>query len=669
MFFGNGMPDGLLVGMYRLFPELPHGEAMLKPITCAAVLLPSLLLAQPNGEAPPSAKVVPVVVDPLTRRRIGGVGELRREVYFGLCDPGSQFDERCGNPERYEYLVRENGITFGRRLGIVHGIDRWYQAIKEDEARPGFADLDHLKDRLAVRLREPGETFRRDMGGKLDVAAHGRTNAYPEFMGVHATESANKGNSPCRLPENVAAAAELAAAVLRHGFTDFDRPAWYELINEPHWSYWRGEHLANWHTATRAAVRRENPEVRVGGPCLSVAYYYRNQFQYFGNLQAFIDQTDCSLDFYSFHVYDFLREKDGDFGGRITGGLPLEGVLDLVQNYTVNAYGREVPLVISEHGGYGADELVDQLARTHFPGDGFDWEMRKRSICDFNMVSSVIANTLAFMDHPHTVHKAVPFILLHAMNWDPNYYAVLYVPRDFTDKTDWVPTRKILFYRLFRDVRGHRVAVSCPDPDVQARAFADGGTLFLVLNNLSNRPKRLAPSLPAPERLTSRRFGRSPDFTPYYREEPATVGEWHLAPRETLVLRADYPRQLVPERTVDEVVCYGDRVAVQVEAGGEAAFRLRVPTGPGLRWASLRIGVSRPPEAGWDLRVALNGKILDVPLEESAERLVEQEYASTKLIALDPADLQTENEVVVSFPDGGPGGVGAVVIRAGVEVP
>ena len=69
-------------------------------------------------------------------------------------------------------------------------------------------------------------------------------------------------------------------------------------------------------------------------------------------------------------------------------------------------------------------------------------EMKKRSIIDFNMVSGVIANTMVFMDHPHVVKKATPFILMDSMGWDPHYYATLYVLGILPIKmTGWKPSR------------------------------------------------------------------------------------------------------------------------------------------------------------------------------------------------------------------------------------
>lgn len=612
--------------------------------------------------------VATIMVDPGCTRAIRGVSELRRQAYFALCDHGRDFDKRCRTPERYEYLVRENGVTFGRKLGVVKGLARWSKAVREDPGRPGFADTAFVRDRLAQLGHDaPGEDFRRDMGGRLEIAAHGHHNGFPEFMGKWTTEQAQREKGKQEwVPKNIRAAAELSAAALRYDHNDFDRPAFYEPVNEPHWSFPDKEHFQQWHLKTMEAVHRETPEVKVGGPCLSVPYFYGKQYRSFNGLKAFIDGTGCRLDFYSFHSYDYLRAQDGDFGGRITSGPPLESVLDLVQNHTVNVHGREVPLVMSEHGGYGAGDLVEALARKHFPGEGFEWEMRKRSIDDFNMVSSVLANTLVFMDHPHVVAKAVPFILLESMAWDPRYYAVLYSPRDYRDKSDWVPTRKILFHRFLRDLKGRRVDAFCLDPDLQVRAFVDGDTLFVVVNNLWTAPQVCRLSLPPAERVTVRRLGRRRDFTPYLTEGREDLpSSLTLQGREAILIKARYGPTIAEERRIDELPCYGDRIGV--DAGqAPATFAVDVPDTGGLDHAVLRVGISRPAGTGREANITLNGRALAVPIPEGAARFEDaaQGYATCVVLRLAPDEVETRNTVTVSFPDGQPGSVGAVVIRA-----
>ena len=634
------------------------------------VMLVAMLLGIGAGALSQGARIS---VDPHTTRSIRGISELNRTKYFGLCDHGRDFDVRCRDDARYEYLVRENGITFGRKLGLITGPDRWGKAVREDAERPGYADLEFLAERLAANGHDdPSGRFRADMGGRLDVAAHGHHGGFPEWMGKWQTPEVLKDEKARErewVPENLDAAAELAAAIMRHDFNDFDRPVFYEPVNEPHWSYWDEEPFQQWHLKIMNAVHAETPEVRVGGPCFSVPYFYGREYKNFDGLKGFIDGTKCAMDFYSFHVYDYLREDDGDFGGQITSGLPLESVLDLVTNHTVNEYGKEVSLVFSEHGGYGAGELVGSLANEHFPGDGFDWEMRKRTIDDFNRVSSVLANTLVFMDHPHVVAKAVPFILLEAMGWDPEYYAVLYAPRDFTDKTDWVPTQKIMFYRFLRDLKGRRVKGFCSDPDLQMRAFVDGSALQVVVNNLWTEGDAFSIDAPEPARVTLRRIGRRDDFTPYLvEEESASLDDIAIAGREAVLVRAEYDEPLEARQTVDEIPCYGDRIATAA-ADGEAAVSVSVPDADRLDYAVLRVGVSRPEGSDYRVDIALNGTRVETVVENCAPRIETEKlgYASCKIIDVPVELVEAENTVAVSFPDGKPGSVGAVVIRAGVR--
>jgi hypothetical protein len=351
-------------------------------------------------------------------------------------------------------------------------------------------------------------------------------------------------------------------------------------------------------------------------------------------------------------------------------------VLDLIQNYTVNTYSKEVPLVISEQGGYilnakkagydGADAAIP-IAERLFPGTGFEWEMKTRSIVEFVHVSSIIANTMTFMDHPHTVEKSVPFILLNTSSWDPRYYANLYVHHNYTDKSQWVPTRMMDFYKFFRDVRGTRVKVLCDDPDIQVQAFRDGRTVQVVMNNLSNSLATVALQLPKAKKTALRRFGRNKDFTPYLTEQPLkALKNITLAGREALVVRAEYNKPIAPRRSVNEVPCYGDKVALSVK--GEVAYQVNVPDVDRLDYATLRVGLDRPAGTDKELRIKVNGNELNVPLEDCNARLEEEVhgYASLKLVHLDPRHVKAHNKIELSFPDGKPGAIGSVVIRAGI---
>lgn len=608
-----------------------------------------------------------IVVEPETTRAIQCVSELERRRYFNICDKGTGFDQRMEAGEGVYEELRGLGVSFGRNLGLVKG---WKNKLKEDPNRPGFADLSELKK---YKPAEPGERFRMDFGPNLNVAAHGNHNAYPEFMGRHFKGSSDYHGTPEYIPENIEAAALLAAAVLKFGYSDFDRPAFYEPLNEPHWEFFNDPHLADWHLKTMETVHRATPEVKVGGLCMSVAYLYRNDYKSWEGLRQFIDMTDGKMDFYSFHAYDFIRWENETLGGRVQSGLPLEGVLDLVQNYTVNTFGKEVDVVVSEQGGYihgeprgmyDGEAVAAEIARNYFPGDTFEHEMKKRSIVNFVMLSAVIANTMTFMDHPHCVQKAVPFLIPTTWNWDKKYYAQLYVPYNYEDTSRWVPTDLLHFFRLFRGVEGRRVKALCSDPDLQTRAFVDGGKLYLLVNNQSARSESVELYGIGASTVVVRRLGRNEDFTTYFKTETIDTPETLvLAGRETVLLMADYGEPVAEQARVNEIVCYGDKVTVPMK---DAEFRIKVPVKKQIDYAVLRVGLTRKSGMGHDVVITLNGEALDVPLEDCADRLDAGEYGTTKLVYLNPADLMAENTVTVSFADGDEGAVGTAVIRAAV---
>jgi hypothetical protein len=335
-----------------------------------------------------------ILVEPETTRAVQGISVMERRRYFNLCDQGRGFDTRV-QPGIYEELMDGLEASFGRRLG---GVLDWAGRLDEDPARPGFADLTALRNH---RPGAPSSRFLKDRGPNLDVACHGNHNEYPAYMGKYFKGTSNYHGTPEWLPENIEAAAGLAAAVLKYGYTDFDRPAFFEPLNEPHWEFWSDPHLVEWHLKTMAAVHEAAPDVRVGGPCLSVAYFYRDRYRLWNGMKEFMDRTGGRMDFYSFHAYDFFKWADGAFRGRIQSGLPLEGVLDLVQNYAVNTFGTEKDLVLSEHGGYvlGGEGMYDgeaaaaKLAAAYFPGDTFEHEMKKRSIVNALMLQAVVGNT------------------------------------------------------------------------------------------------------------------------------------------------------------------------------------------------------------------------------------------------------------------------------------
>ena len=630
--------------------------------------------------------VVHILVDPDVSVSVDGHLYLDRKQFISLSDAGKKFEGKVANPAAVDYYTDDLGMNFGRELGGAFGVVGWNQsAVKEDPLRPGYVDMTNLVNKLNPDNGGTSAAFMNQFSPNLDIATHDRYGAgaqtngcVPSFMDAWV----GAGDDPKhRNAVNADAYGEFVAGILEHGYTDWTRPATYEIVNEPHWAVTPDQRFADIHLAVKQKVDDAGLNVAVGGPCMSVAYFYKNNYQSFG-LGDFIDNTGCGLDFYSFHNYDYMSFDSGknDFVGRVSTGLPVEGVLDMVQNYALLEHGKTVDIVLSEHGGYissGQERALDQIASTYFPsnsfpGTAFEWEMKRRSVNECLAVRSAIANTMAFMNHPHVVRKAVPFILLESAGWDPRYYSTLLVKENFDpNSTVWHESRYVDFYRYFQDVAGRRVRVLMYEPDIQCHSYADGDKLYILLNNLAEKAEQLALDVPTEgiENITLRRFSRNSDFTPLFVESTTnTLEGLELGSREALAVVVDYTDILKGRVWLDEVPHYADQCRQQFS--GTKTFNVVVPNHAATRSAVLRIGVGRTSGLSHGLNVVFNGTALAVPDEDSAELLDNgNEYGSTKIIQLPVNLLQSNNTVQVSFEGGGMGGVGAVVIRTSTEEP
>ncbi|MEM9413636.1 MAG: hypothetical protein AAGA30_21190 [Planctomycetota bacterium] len=194
-----------------------------------------ILLAS-DGDLESSRKPVRIQVDPYTTRQIEGISELDRKKYFNLADHGVKFEQRVPDPKIFNRITKKLNVTFGRSLGPVRSATGSGEHIKQDPGRPQRIDVEDFVKTLTSKKEQPSTKMGKLFGDNFGVAAHGGKNSYPEFMGQHFSESARKDKHAHSIPENVEAAAELAATVFKHRFNDQDRPEFFEPIKEPHWS-------------------------------------------------------------------------------------------------------------------------------------------------------------------------------------------------------------------------------------------------------------------------------------------------------------------------------------------------------------------------------------------------------------------------------------------------
>jgi len=519
---------------------------------------------------------------PHETRSIAGHTSLNRIKYFSISDAGNWFEAKTSDVlSGSDYFLDTLDFSFGRQFGLVHSEVNWGSTIRQDASRPGFTDTTYLRNQANPGNQGSSGSFRARFGENINVAYHDRRNAFPDFFSKYRAPQ----NNDEWIPQNIEAASELTLNLLQYNWNDFFKPAYFELVNEPHWSFPGDQHFADWHLDLARKARDAKLTTKIGGPCSSVAYYYRDNYQDLDNFTTFIDNTEGNLDFYSFHVYDYLswNANENDFTGRVSTGAPVAGVIDALGGYMRKNYSKDLKMVISEHAGYissgaGEDAETANLANEYFPGAGFEWEMERRSISNYISVSSAIANTMTFIDNPHVIEKAVPFILLETFSWNPRYYPTLLVARNFTNNNDFVESDMSHFYKFFSGASGRRVRIKCEDPDLQHHAFVEGNTMTVLFNNMSNNPHTVDLNMLSElsiDEVSIKRFQRTNDFRPNFVTEVVSgVDGISIAGREAVALELTFSDMIEEDTHIDELPFYSEEIATQVQ--GTKVFNVQV---------------------------------------------------------------------------------------------
>ncbi|MFY0627688.1 MAG: T9SS type A sorting domain-containing protein [Reichenbachiella sp.] len=614
---------------------------------------------------------IEVKVSPTIDVSINGELELDRSKYFNLASSSSEIAKYLKEESKVSEYIDDLEMSVGRQLGMVYSETRWGKGLKEDPQRPGYMDTDYFISQMSPN-DENLAPYKAAFGTRQGLVTHDRHTAFPDFMETYTKPDEEDET----YPTNNDAAAEVVAHILKYKYSDFQRPSFFELVNEPHWKFWDDPLFAEFHVATKNKVEEMQIDTEVGGPCYSVSYFYKDQFKTLNQITKFIDATNFDLDFYSFHTYDYMHWDDGEanFKGAVSSGLPLESVMDALASYTYNTYGKELTYVGSEHGGYisnvtNRNFALDKLADQYFPGEGFDFEMEKRAIDNFIMVNSAIANTLTFMNHPHIVKKSVPFILIQSANWDPYYYSSLLVKENFDMNSNvWAESRLIDYYKFFANVRGRRIESFTKDTDIQHMSFVNGKTLAMVFHNQSDIEGTLNIDIddisnPIAE-IKVRKLERKADFRPDFKEQlVASVDELNIGAQGSMVVFVTYENEIVKSDDVNEVVHYYAGKSNIIT--GSKLYSVEIPDHKKAKYGILRVGVSRKGTSK-EMKTTLNGWPLEVPIEDCADRITnsDDDYSTTKIIKVDGKYLTHQNKIEVTFPDGKSGGIGSVAIRA-----
>lgn len=577
-----------------------------------------------------------------TQRSVEGVSEFDRNVFINMHSSHTISD---WDSDELDRVANELGVNFGRSVG---GVTWQMNRIDEDPNQPGFFDLTHMQT-LGQQSRN------------WYANQHGNSPYEPEtFVMTSHTSPLIPNGTPTNqgwTPANHESVAQFYAHLLKYYYGENGEPipTYLEVVNEPfvHANELNTTNadISEFHNVVADSVRFHNPEVKVGGYTAAWPELERNNFGVWdGTWRTFIDIAGANMDFFSFHLYDHPK-ADGQAQRK---GSNVEAIFDLIEQYSVLQLGEVKPMIISEYGACCAD------------WDGPYYEER-----DWLQLKSISSMTMALMERPNKILKAIPFIVDKATWYSDNAgYPYPHVLLQNTNGGfEWEYTHLQKYYQLWRNVEGTRVDTWAHDPDIQIDAFVKNNKAVVVLNNLEHADRNIELNLFETEGNTLQEISTKHlygmDGTPQLEELTYnTLPDNFFIGREgTMVIEYTYADDIALTQMQEESKHYADKYLQPISSNNVITFNIDNVTTSGFGEATLRIGLGRAHGKSLHPTVTVNGTVVNVPTDWRGYDQATRENFLGVLEVPVPFDLvQTNNVVTVQLDDTG-GHVSTVTLQ------
>ncbi len=312
-------------------------------MTCVSGWLWAAVASLPEHNMSPGASEVSVTIDP-SSLLVYGVGDnSATSAQFNAKVWSSHHGSADGLAAKRLLML---GTHAGRSLKADESV---FPDVPEDPSRPGHAQVNYL--------RKPGVVTHIAAQINQSISLYG-ADQYQLIMALSAKKWPSYMTHPgaaSPLPPNVDAAAELVvefvAAISEQsgGYL----PVYFESVNEPNtMTFSANATLVDiYQTAVLNQMQqRFGQRVSVGGPAYAGSQLAHNKYT---ALPALVYSSDQA--FISMHFFDNVWSSNSSDGTqpyvilRNAGGH-LAAVFDLVESYTLNRFGKIIPIVASEHG-------------------------------------------------------------------------------------------------------------------------------------------------------------------------------------------------------------------------------------------------------------------------------------------------------------------------------
>ena len=398
------------------------------------------------------------------------------------------------------------------------------------------------------------------------------------------------------------------------------KPKYVEVMNEPLYDLVDAtaspeplDKIFEFHNAVADAIRtveREgipaNDDVLIGGYTAAFPDFDTDNFaEWRERDQRYIDITGDNMDFISIHLYDFPRFQNTE---QYRKGSNMEATMDMLEQYTAMQLGEPMPMLISEYGA----QVHSMLNTPWTPErDGF-------------ILESMNSMLMSFLQRPHLIEMAIPFVTVKAEwgradNGTPYLHRLMRQQHEAQGETGdlWVYSELVKFYQQWSEVSGQRIVTASEDLDLLIDAYADGQTLYVILNNLEfdevdvdmSSLIDLMPTQVSIKHLY--RVEGKPTLETTVVDsltDTLTIGG-----QGTAILKLTLAQSVSPDTTAQKQKHYASTYLQAISASSSIDFAIGLDETPTAGFATLRLGIGHAHGLSQTPTITVNGTALTVP--------------------------------------------------------
>ncbi|WP_163937819.1 hypothetical protein [Paraferrimonas sp. SM1919] len=635
---------------------------------------------------------------PLSTQSAEVNAQTTQDIFVDLSS--QQFFDDSGSLNRNKFFnVHGNFYHRSKHIPSSH-IDKYLNEWNVGHGRDFWSAI-ALSSREFGAAVYPPTTYAKEQGA-IDLASH---NAHPyKDYATNRIIYTDRGERYVVPGSDPKEGARWIADYYQYFFDDESRPLFFEPMNEPFVQIWKGKYhdvskdpevirlkLVNWFKEVGKAID-ERPALKnmsVLGYAAAWPSFERENFKHWQQeMKLFMDVAGEYIDSISIHLYNGINQGQGQHTKRT--GSNAQATLDLIETYSHYKWGYVKPHSITEYGTIIKNKNEND---EHYDTKYSQWanSIRIKSMNQFLIEllnrEERILTSIPFLTDNAPWHWQSPNIgdgdAYNASLWrpDPNKIEFIqgadgadgrwdYINKD--DPNNYLPNHNQVFFEMWKDVQGRRLAISSADPDLQQVAYSHGTHSYIIITNLEdqhtkqvqlnvNKAKEISY-----QQLRTERVSFNDTVGAVYTDHSATISnqnsllpEFSIAPGETIKFTLIANKDTVPQQLYQRKTYYSDSHIIPIEANQPITFKfdnIDLGTAPKQLQDSviLRISLARKPEQSKAPTLYFNGIKVDVgndwPGYDQANR---DTFFGALTVPIPRELLAQSNTVSAVFPDDG----------------